>query len=82
MKIHVRFFAVDIPFNLASDILDLPEGSTVETALDECLKKYDLNIDAGYFKASALMLNRLSATLKDKLHDQDELTILRHLEGG
>jgi molybdopterin converting factor small subunit len=82
MKVHVRFFAVDIPYDLTGDTLDLPEGSTVETALEEIMKKYNLPIDEKYFKASAVLLNRLSATLKDNLHDQDELTILRHLEGG
>lgn len=82
MDILVKFYAVDLPMSLKSARFDLPEGSVVEDALDECLKMPEITIDEDYFKASALLKNGSRTQLKEALSDGDVLSILRTMEGG
>ena len=82
MNILVKFYAVDIPVSLKSTSFDLPDGSVVEDALEECLKLPEITIDEDYFKASTVLKNGGRTDLKDTLSDGDVLSILRTMEGG
>ena len=82
MNILVKFYAVDIPVSLKSTSFDLPDGSIVEDALEECLKLPEITIDEDYFKASTVLKNGGRTDLKDTLSDGDVLSVLRTMEGG
>lgn len=82
MKVYVKFLAVDIPYNMENPTFDLPDGSNVETVMDECLKLPEVNIEEDYFKASMVLKNGKRAELGEEVKDGDVLTVLRTMEGG
>ena len=82
MKIDVKLLCVDIPKDNSKGVLELPDGATVETAVERYALEYGLKIPVFEFKKSIFLINDTSARLGSELSGGDSLTIIRLLDGG
>ena len=82
MRVSIRFICVDLPNFTQSRQIDLTEGSTVEQAVTEYLKLYDMEDTLDRLPDSMFLVGKKTAAHDTVLQDNDDITVLRILSGG
>ena len=81
MEIKIRLMGHDLPVAMYSP-LQLPDESTIESALDSYLKSNNVSPDLSELKKSQFIVNRVHCSVHHVLKGGDELTVIRYLGGG
>lgn len=82
MKITIRLLCYDLPGENNSIEMDIPEGSSIERALELFAEQYTVKLPLEALKNSFFHLNSKVAALGTLLSAGDRLTVLRTMAGG
>jgi len=82
MKMAIRLLCYDLPGESNNIEMDIPDGSSIEEALEAFVEQQTVKLPLEALKNSFFHLNSKVAALRTPLSEGDQLTVLRTMGGG
>ena len=82
MKVSLKIYDLSVPEELKNLSFELPDGSTVDDMVRECVEIRGIPYDYTGIIGSAFIVNGSPANLSMVLSDGDKVMLMRPMEGG